>query len=100
METTIETLRQSLQLAVDSTSSDFKDRLKSLLYEILRKLETPGERIWEVMFYPHQYAVVRAAIEMRLFHSLAEAASNGGLTVVELTERVPGGDADDRLLRG
>lgn len=95
--TGIELLRQSLQVAIRSTDSNFKDELKTLLRGTLRKLETPGERIWEMMFYPHQTAVVRAAIEMRLFHSLAEA-SQGGLTVDELADRVPGGDADDLLV--
>ncbi|KAJ9614054.1 hypothetical protein H2200_002190 [Cladophialophora chaetospira] len=92
--TTLEPLEQSLRIAVDSTSSEFKNGLKTLLQQTLRKLETPGERIWEYMFYPHYAAVVRAGIEMRLFHSLAEGAA----TVEELTDRVPGGDADDLLV--
>ena len=95
MAASIETLRHLAQTTMQSTSADLKAELKSFLLETLRSLETPGERLWDIMFYPHQCAVVRAGIEMRLFHTLSES-ENKEVTAQELAEKVPGGA--DRLL--
>jgi hypothetical protein len=94
----LDVLHQVLDDAVQKISQDSQGVLKTLLRDTLDKLVTPAERLWDIMFYPHQNAVIRAAIEMGIFHSLASKDNKGGLTIEELALKVPDSGADTILV--
>jgi len=64
---------ESLQtdIVTFSSNDDDKNALKEVLRKALHSITPPGEQLWDIMFYPHQYAVVRTAIELRIFHLLS-----------------------------
>lgn len=55
-----------------SRSEDDRQALKTIIQDALKQVETPHEVVWQMYVEPHSYAVLRTAIDFRIFHILAE----------------------------
>jgi hypothetical protein len=88
------TLNKSLATAIAGTNGDKAARqaLAAQLRSALIEVETPQENFWRLTMAPHQFAVVRCAIELKWFihlligpktaHELAELSGADHLLVV------------------
>lgn len=77
-------LTEVLANAINSTNGDKSARqaLASTLRSAIMEVETPQENFWRLTMAPHQFAVVRSAIELDLFKFLLD----GPKTSMELSE--------------
>lgn len=88
------TLTEKLADAITATNGDRAARqaLAAQLRSALNEVETPQENFWRLTMAPHQFAVVRSAIELKWFvhlldgpktaHELAELSGADRLLVV------------------
>lgn len=68
------TLTETLTNAVAGTNGDRAARqaLAAQLRSALNEVETPQENFWRLTMAPHQFAVVRSAIELKWFNHLLD----------------------------
>ena len=88
------TITESLANAIAASNGDRPARqaLAAQLRAALNEVETPQENFWRLTMAPHQFAVVRSAIELKWFihlldgpktaHQLAELSGADYLLVV------------------